>query len=56
MEEPITQMPLDFSLTMINFKLKTEENNNNNPSVLSHENNSSTSAFKVVTPRLKTDG
>lgn len=59
MEEPIAQMPLDFSVTMINFKLKSEENNNNNPSVLSQENNStsnSTSAFKVVTPRGKTDG
>ncbi|CAO1368577.1 unnamed protein product [Diamesa hyperborea] len=50
--EPLTHMPLDFSLTMMNLKIKHELNNN---SIL-QQNNQSSSAFKVVTPRGKTDG
>jgi hypothetical protein len=53
--EPINHLPLDFSVTMMNIKFK-QEPNNNNPVMQLQENNSSTSAFKVVTPRGKTDG
>lgn len=53
--EPLSHLPLDFSVTMMNLKMKQEQNNNN-PVLQFHENNSSTSAFKVVTPRGKTDG
>lgn len=54
--EPINHLPLDFSVTMMNLKFKQEQNNNNNPVMQLQENNSSTSAFKVVTPRGKSDG
>jgi hypothetical protein len=66
--ETLTQLPLDFSATMMNnLKIKNEmlvksEMNNNNSSanslnmVLQQNNHQqSSSAFKVVTPR-KTDG
>ena len=50
--EQLTHMPLDFSLTMMNLKIKHELNNN----TILQQNNQSSSAFKVVTPRGKTDG
>ena len=61
--ETLTQLPLDFSVTMMNnIKIKSEltknELNNNNPSVnmiFQQNSQQSSSAFKVVTPR-KSDG
>lgn len=64
--ETLTQLPLDFSATMMNnLKIKNEllvknELNNNNSAnslnmVLQQNNQQSSSAFKVVQPR-KTDG
>lgn len=61
--ETLTQLPLDFSVTMMNnLKIKSEltkhELNNNNPSVnmiFQQNSQQSSSAFKVVTPR-KSDG
>jgi hypothetical protein len=53
-----TQLPLDFSVAMLNnIKIKNELNNNNNNNnlVLQQNNQQSSSAFKVVTPR-KSDG
>jgi len=55
--ETLTQLPLDFSVTMMNIKIKHEQNNNNSTSIFLQQNNQhSSSAFKVVTPRGKTDG
>lgn len=52
--ETLAQLPLDFSVTMMNIKIKNELNNNTN--FLTQNNSQQTSsAFKVVTPR-KTDG
>lgn len=53
--ETLTQLPLDFSVTMMNIKIKSELNNNTSM-FLSQNNQQSSSAFKVVTPRGKTDG
>jgi hypothetical protein len=53
--ETMTQLPLDFSVTMMNIKIKSELNNNTSM-FLSQNNQQSSSAFKVVTPRGKTDG
>lgn len=53
--ETLTQLPLDFSVTMMNIKIKSEMNNNTSM-FLSQNNQQSSSAFKVVTPRGKTDG
>lgn len=53
--ETLTQLPLDFSVTMMNIKIKSEMNNNTTM-FLSQNNQQSSSAFKVVTPRGKTDG
>ncbi|KAG5677600.1 hypothetical protein PVAND_007344 [Polypedilum vanderplanki] len=65
--ETLTQLPLDFSATMMNnlkikneLLVKNELNNNNNSAnslnmVLQQNNQQSSSAFKVVQPR-KTDG
>lgn len=53
--ETLTQLPLDFSTTMMNIKIKSELNNNVSM-FLSQNNQQSSSAFKVVTPRGKTDG
>lgn len=53
--ETLTQLPLDFSVTMMNIKIKNELNNNTSMFV-SQNNPQSSSAFKVVTPRGKTDG
>jgi hypothetical protein len=53
--ETMTQLPLDFSVTMMNIKIKSEMNNNTSM-FLSQNNQQSSSAFKVVTPRGKTDG
>lgn len=50
--ESLKHIPLDFTLTMMNLKIKHELNNN---SIL-QQNNQSSSAFKIVTPRGKTDG
>lgn len=53
--ETLTHLPLDFSVTMMNIKIKSELNNNTSM-FLSQNNQQSSSAFKVVTPRGKTDG
>lgn len=53
--ETLAHLPLDFSVTMMNFKLKNELNNNSS-NVLSQNNHQTSSAFKVVTPRGKSDG
>lgn len=53
--ETLTHLPLDFSVTMMNLKLKNEMNNNSTM-VLSQNNHQTSSAFKVVTPRGKSDG
>ena len=53
--ETLTQLPLDFSVTMMNIKIKSELNNNTSM-FLSQNSQQSSSAFKVVTPRGKTDG
>ncbi|CRL02630.1 CLUMA_CG015877, isoform A [Clunio marinus] len=53
--ETLTQLPLDFSVTMMNIKIKNEMNNNTSM-FLSQNNQQSSSAFKVVTPRGKSDG
>lgn len=54
--ETLTQLPLDFSVTMMNIKIKSEMNNNTSM-FLSQNNQQSSSAFKVVQPRNgKTDG
>lgn len=53
--ETLTHLPLDFSVTMMNLKLKNEMNNNSSM-VLSQNNHQTSSAFKVVTPRGKSDG
>lgn len=53
--ETLTQLPLDFSVTMMNIKIKSEMNNNN--MFLTQNNQQSSSAFKVVQPRNgKSDG
>lgn len=54
--ETLTQLPLDFSVTMMNLKIKHEQNNNNANVFLQQNNQQSSSAFKVVTPRGKSDG
>lgn len=54
--ETLTQLPLDFSVTMMNIKIKSEMNNNTSM-FLSQNNQQSSSAFKVVQPRNgKSDG
>lgn len=53
--ETLAHLPLDFSVTMMNLKLKNELNNNSSM-VLSQNNHQTSSAFKVVTPRGKSDG
>jgi hypothetical protein len=53
--ETLTQLPLDFSVTMMNIKIKNELNNNTNLILTQNNSQQTSSAFKVVTPR-KTDG
>lgn len=53
--EAFTQFPLDFSVTMMNIKIKNELNNNTSLVLTQNNCQQSSSAFKVVTPR-KTDG
>lgn len=54
--ETLTQLPLDFSVTMMNIKIKSEMNNNTSM-FLTQNNQQSSSAFKVVQPRNgKSDG
>lgn len=52
--EALTQFPLDFSVTMMNIKIKNELNNNTSLILTQNNCQQSSSAFKVVTPR--TDG
>lgn len=53
--ETLTQLPLDFSVTMMNIKIKNELNNKTNLILTQNNSHQTSSAFKVVTPR-KTDG
>lgn len=53
--ETLTQLPLDFSVTMMNIKIKNELNNNTNLILTQNNSQQTSSAFKVVTPR-KSDG
>jgi hypothetical protein len=49
-------LPLDFSVTMVNIKINGSHNNNNSTHSFESNSNALTSAFKVVTPKGKTDG